>query len=173
MTHPPPIKCDLSYLYSKISSYYSKVLNPFRFDKQCVPKKYIFLNSSIKKIIAFCKLKKKVAKILNLFFAKLRNVAQIAICVSQNFAKFEGNFTKHEIKNFVRISRNYQNENFRKHPNRNLLHNYRFESICFLKKNNRESGQERQDRRKAGQEGGTTSQRQGRSTVTQGRRGGR
>ena len=60
---------------------------------------------------------KNVAQIEILCFAKLRKISpKFQFRVSRNVAKFEENFAKHEIKNFAKISRNCEKENFRSHP---------------------------------------------------------
>ena len=64
----------------------------------------------------FCKISKMKAKIWFRVLRNCENFAQIFTSCLRNFTKFEKNFTKHEIKNFAKISRNYKNENFRSHP---------------------------------------------------------
>ena len=46
-----------------------------------------------------------------LIFTKLRKFRS-----NFDFVKFKENFAKHETKSFAKISRNYENENFRSHP---------------------------------------------------------
>ena len=46
----------------------------------------------------------------------LRKLRPISILCFANFFKFQENFAKHEISNFVKILRKYKNENFCIHP---------------------------------------------------------
>ena len=61
--------------------------------------------------IQFCVISQNLHEIFNFVFAKFSsNFAKNKIIF--NLAKLEKNLAKHEIKNFAKISRNYENENF-------------------------------------------------------------
>ena len=137
LTHPAPIKSNMSYMSSKLASYYSNrtwflllSLQKVRKTKISLPQcNFIkihldLMNFVSQKLIIFdilniFKLKngQNVAQHLILCFAKLRNFLPNFDFMFRNFegnfAKFEGNFAKQEIENFGKLLRI---ENFRSLP---------------------------------------------------------
>ena len=137
LTHPAPIKSNMSYMSSKLASYYSNrtwflllSLQKVRKTKISLPQcNFIkihldLMNFVSQKLIIFdilniFKLKngQNVAQNLILCFAKLRNFLPNFDFMFRNFegnfAKFEGNFAKQEIENFGKLLRI---ENFRSLP---------------------------------------------------------